>query len=139
MEKLKAKLKALFGTYGRVNAALIAAVLALTVIVNIAVLALTQAFSLYLYASPKYSHRIGQGTADFLEGVAKEEDRVKILFCMQPQELEGDTIYNLVYQTALQMEAAFSFISVETVNIFTEPERVEPYKYKTEENERTRV
>ena len=139
MEKLKNKLKAFFGTYKRVNAAVIAAVLALVVLLNVAITALSQAFSLYFYAAPKYSHNVGQGTLSFLEEVKEENDHVRILFCMQKEELEGDTIYNLVYQTAMQLSEAFSFISVETVNIFTDPEAIEPYKYKTVDGERVKV
>lgn len=139
MKKLKQKLKAFFGTYRRANAAIICAVIAAVMLLNAAVTALVQGFSLYLYATPKYSHEIGQGTLSFLEEVKGEHDHARILFCMQEEELENDAVYNLVYQTAKQLEEAFSFISVETVNIYTNPEAVEPFKYRTVDGERVKA
>lgn len=83
----------------------------------------------YFRAAETYRHTIGHTTDAYLSEVAGR-GQVTILFCRGREELESDAVYRLVYQTALQFAERYAFVSVEHVNIFTDPDRVEPYKYE---------
>lgn len=115
----------------RLGVAMTAVFLAALILVNVVVYGLATYFGWYFYAVEPYEHTIGHGTDDYLAEVA-DAGEVRILFCDAPDALEGDTVYNLVWQTVRQFAARYDFLSVENVNIYTNPELVEPYKYQRE-------
>ncbi len=117
--------------YTRVSTALISAFLALVAVLNVAVYALAEHFGWYLYTKEHYEHRVGEPIHDYLSALSAEGE-VSLLFCMNEEELRGDVVYRLVWETARQLAERHDFITVETVNIFTDPERVERYRYETE-------
>ena len=92
---------------------------------------LSSRFGWYFATGETYEHTIGDATDGYLAEVADKGD-VTILFCDARDSLEADSVFNLVWQTALQFSQKYDFISVENVNIYTNPERVEPYKYQRE-------
>lgn len=132
---MKLKIESL--SYKNADRILTAAVVLLAVVLNLALSALASTFSLYVAATPAYKHSVGEGTVDFLENIYREGDRVTVTFCQPADALEADPTYNLVWQTALQLEEALDFVSVRTVNIYTDPEQVEPFRYEEVWNEET--
>ncbi len=115
------------GEYTRLNAALIAVFIAVVAILNVIVYALSDKYEWYIYEAESYSHSIGVASDNIFSDT--EQKDVEIIFCMEEDELTSDVIYNLVWQTARQLEEKFDFITVDTVNIYLHPSRVSPYKY----------
>ncbi len=114
---------------------LVIALIAVIVVMNTVIYGLAKNNSWYFYASEPLEHTIGRGTYSYVREVA-EKGQVRIIFCDTQENLEGDQVFNLVWQTAHQFAAAHpDFVSVDDpVNIFTDPELVEPYKYETNED-----
>ncbi len=132
------KLKQFFaGLLGRSHASarfaqgLTAVFIGLLVVFNTAIYGLANRYSWYFYTTPHLEHTVGDATDQYLKEVAGA-GQVNILFCDFEEELEGDRVYNLVWQTANQLAEKHDFITVETVNIRVDPDRVEKYKYETD-------
>lgn len=118
--------------YKRLNAALIAAFICLVAILNVIVYALSEKYEWYIYEGESYSHGIGEaGDRLFAEDEQKD---VNIIFCMEQDELSSDVIYDLVWQTSLQLQEKYDFISVENVNIYLQPSRLAKFKHTTLED-----
>lgn len=111
------------------RAGLIAAMIAVAVVLNVVIFGLANVFSWYFYTEESYEHTIGDATDTYLSSLGEVGD-VRIIFCDAADTLSGDTVYNLVWQTANQFADRYDFVSVENVNIFTHPERVERFKYE---------
>ncbi len=112
---------------------LTAVIIAVVVVLNTVIFGLARKNSWYFYTSRPLQHTIGTGTDDYVREVA-DRGEVRILFCDTPENLEGEQAFNLVWQTAHQFAERHSdFVSVETVNIFTDPASVEHYKYETDD------
>lgn len=125
------RIKDKFHASARMGAALTAVFIAAVVVVNVVIYGLASRFGWYFATGEVYEHTIGDATDGYLSEVADKGD-VTILFCDAQDALEADSVFNLVWQTALQFSEKYDFISVENVNIYTNPERVEPYKYQRE-------
>lgn len=110
-------------------------VLVLLAVLNLAVYRLTDAFSLYLYSEEKYEHTVGEGTLDGFADAEEKGDRVELIFCMPDDLLENDRVYRLVRETARQLDEAFSFLSVRTVDAVTHPDEVDEFRYVLREND----
>ncbi len=117
------------------GAAVLAVVLFLAVLVNVVVQTLADYRDWYFYSSEQYSHQAGGLSRDYLQN--KENKPVKMIFCMQEDELTRDVAGDLVWQTANQLAKMYTFIHIENVNIFLDPEKVAPYRtlYDQEGNE----
>lgn len=108
------------------------AILASAVVVfNLVFFGLANKLSLYFSDSQVYAHTLSGNTDAYLGEVADRGD-VEIIFCNHEENITGEPAYNLVYQTALQMAERYGFVKTRIVNIFTDPEQVEPYKYATD-------
>lgn len=125
------RIKDKFHASARMGAALTAVFIAAVVVVNVVIYGLSSRFGWYFATGETYEHTIGDATDGYLAEVA-DKGEVTILFCDARDSLEADSVFNLVWQTALQFSQKYDFISVENVNIYTNPERVEPYKYQRE-------
>lgn len=86
---------------GRMTTALF---LGVVLVLNILVYALATRFSWYFYTADKYTHEIGDSMA---EKFAAAEHKVAVRFCMTEADLEKNTAYRLVYETAKQYAAAY--------------------------------
>ncbi len=113
----------------------IAAIIAVVVVLNTVIYGLAKSNSWYFYAEEPIAHTMGTDTDAYVQEVA-DRGQVRIIFCDTPENLEEEPVFNLVWQTAHQFAARHAdFVTVtETVNIFTDPEKVESYKYKVDEN-----
>lgn len=116
-------------------AALTAAFLAVLVILNVMILALTEFFGWYYYVAPQYKHQADGVAPAYFENA--DNKQVDVLFCMEREELEADTVYNLVWQTACQYKEKYTFINIENVNIYLDPQKVSKFTavYDTEGNQ----
>lgn len=112
-------------------------VLLLAVLLNMVFYALTETFSLYLYAETKYEHTIGPGVKDGLAAANGAGDPVEIIFCMPEDALQDDPVYRLVRETARQLDEAFDFLSVRAVNAVARPDEVDDYRYVLQKDEET--
>ncbi len=124
----------------RFGAMLTAGLIATLVVLNVVIYGLANRFGWYPAAEEHLAHTITGNTDAYLAEVAGRGN-VKFIFCDNPENLENDGASNLVWQTVQQYAARYSFISVETVNIYTNPEKVESYKYKTDPDtgEKTKI
>ena len=133
----KRKWKNPFRSYGGVSALTIAATLALAVVVNVILNALATRYEWYFYTAEQYSHQIGDALQGYLteayEAADADGERVRIRFCDSPDALEADTVYNMVWQTALQYADRYDFIEVDNIDIYWDNDQVARYKYETNE------
>lgn len=120
-----------FHSSKRMGVLMTALFIAAVMTVNIVLFGLASRFGWYFRTDTVYEHTISDATDGYLSEV-KDRGTVRILFCDAKDSLESDEVYNLVYQTACQYAEKYDFVSVENVNIFTNPELVEPYKYELE-------
>ena len=120
------------GEYSRLNTAFIAVFVGAVILLNFIVYALAVKFEWYIYAEESYEHTIG--TASDVLFSENEQKDVEIIFCMEQDELSSDVIYDLVWQTALQLEQKHDFVTVSNVNIYLQPSKVAKYKYTTHED-----
>ena len=113
---------------GGIGAATVIVVIALLVILNVIVYALSARYSWYLYTAPRYEHTIGDSSEIFFSDLDQGRE-LKIRFCMNEEDLEGDSAYQLVLETARQFAEKYDFISVDFINIVVNPDEVSRYKY----------
>ena len=104
------------GEYSRLNTAFIAVFIGAVMLLNFIVYALAVKFEWYIYAEESYEHTIG--TASDVLFSENEQKDVEIIFCMEQDELSSDVIYDIVWQTALQLEQKHDFITIINVNIY---------------------
>lgn len=102
------------------------AVLLAVVVFNVALGALAEAEGWYFYTAPQYAHE-ANGLPDNYFGDTQDKS-VSILFCAEEEALTADSVSNLVWQTAAQFARKYTFINVKTVNIYLDPQEVEPYR-----------
>jgi len=126
-EKAKGWLRRAKGREG-LGAATVIIVVVLLVILNVIVTALSAKYSWYVYTAPRYEHQIGDASDSFFSDLDQGRE-LKIRFCMAREELEGDSAYSLVLETARQFAEKYDFISVDFINIFVDPGEVKRYKY----------
>ncbi len=108
------------------GAAVLAAVLFVAILLNVVVQTLADYRGWYFYSSEQYSHQSGGLSDEYLQN--KDDQAVKVIFCMQADELTREPAFDLVWQTANQFAETYSFVDVDNVNIFLDPEKVEPYR-----------
>lgn len=111
-------------------------VILLALFVNGIVYSLAEHYDWYFYAEPRYEHAVGR-IDDAYYGY-DEGEHVKIVFCETKENVEREVAFNLVYQTALQMKEKYAFVDIEHVNIYLDPDKVEPYRaVYSEDGEKT--
>ena len=87
-------------------AALTAAFIAFLAVLNVIVFALTRFYGWYFYVAPQYKHHADGVAASYFENEADRQ--IDVIFCMEKEELEADTVYNLVSALQLGRPAALS-------------------------------
>lgn len=135
MNKFRDALKRL-GSRDRPAAALSTSVLiALVVVLNVLIFALTSAFGLYIY-SPDVTDLTISGNTDNLFLNVPSGREVTITFCMEEEALKSHSTGSYVWKTAKQFEERYSFIRIKYVNMLTKrDENGEIFnfeKYKTD-------
>ncbi len=114
----------LFGT------ALVSAVLAVLVLLNVIVGALSARFGWYFYSAERYEHTVGDASYALFEDV-EEGKSVRVLFCMSEDAILDDPIYSLVLNTVRQLAERHDFIDIEFKNIYLNPGEVKPFRTRT--------
>lgn len=103
---------------------------------NEIVYTLAEHYDWYFYAEERYEHTAGH-IDDAYYGY-DEGERVQIVFCEEKENIEREVAYNLVYQTALQMQERYRFVDIKHVNIYLDPNEVEEYRnVYSEDGEKT--
>ncbi len=111
--------------YNAKSGALIALVLALAVVVNVAVFALGQHFRWYLDMSAGQVFSLSDATKELL---AETEEEVNIYFTVEADKIASASPYLFyVYQTALELEKTFDFIHVNCIDVVKHPGFYKPY------------
>lgn len=116
--------------YSGISGATIALFIAILVVFNVAFYALADRYSWYAYTAASYEHEIGEAASDYLDALDTEGKEVKIRFCKTADQLDSDVVSRLAHETAKQIAARHSFVSLEYINIYTEPHKVERYLYE---------
>ncbi|MBQ8397780.1 MAG: GldG family protein [Clostridia bacterium] len=110
--------------YGSVSVVLTCFFIAAVIIFNVIFTALAQKFMWYIDMTSEELYTVSDATWAALEDVDKD---VKIIFCSDPDTLEGTEMQRIVYNTALQFEERMPNISVETINIINNRSAVQKY------------
>ena len=116
--------------YSGISGATIALFIAILVIFNAAFYALADRYSWYAYTAASYEHEIGDVSRTYLGDLDTEGREVKIRFCKTEDQLESEVVSRLALDTAKQIAARHDFVTVEYINIYTEPGKVEKYLYE---------
>lgn len=135
--------------YGSLSVILTALIIAAVILVNVIFSALAQRFMWYVDLTPPLEFTLSEEAKSIVEkGDAKFESdspiemvqkfreetgnddlKINIIFCTDPDTLEGNETQKHVYWTAKQLQAAFSdYIDVQTYNIIKEPSSVSRFK-----------
>ena len=112
--------------------AFIAAVCMFNVFIN----SMTEKFSWYFYTAEKYEHSIGRASENVLAPTYSTQ-KTQIYFCMPKEELTGNNVYDLVWETAVQFSQKYEFIEEpKTLNtfVFSDAEKIKEYVYDEEGN-----
>ena len=115
--------------YSGISGATIALFIAIVVVFNVAFYALATHYSWYAYTAPSYEHEIGDTSRAYFENLDTEGKTAKIIFCNTADQLDADVASRLAHETAKQLAARHDFISIEYINIYTEPQKLEKYLY----------
>ena len=121
--------------YGGISGATIALFIAILVVFNAAFYALAVRYSWYAYTQPSYEHEIGDVSRAFLGEFDGKGKEVKIRFCRAPDLIDADVAARLVHDTAKQLAARHDFITIEYINIYTDPGEVKKYLYEYNEKD----
>jgi ABC-2 type transport system permease protein len=117
--------------HARVGTALTLAFICAIAVFNTIIFALASKYEWYFFKEESYEHNISEASERELSAL---EGETEIIFCMEKDELESDTIYNLVWQTANQLAEKSELIKIKNVNIYLQPKEVSKYKYTIDEN-----
>ena len=101
-----------------------AAFVAVVVILNVILYSLCSLFSWYFWVDDDAKYEITDATAPYLAAVNPEEKAVTFHFCMPMEKLKTNREFLRVYETLLQFSERYSYIGVNSVNIFTDYELV---------------
>ena len=99
-------------------------VLALAIVVNLLVYVITAAFGLYLYSPSTYDLSLSGYTRILFEEAEAESikhgEKVKIIFCQSPDELQNNSKGSVVHETAKKFrELHPDFIEIQYLNLIT--------------------
>lgn len=118
--------------------ALVIVVLALFYLFNSVLLALADQYKWYFYTAEQYDLTpSGEGDA-LLSQIDTSNGGVKILFCDTQSKIKENSQLEFVHRTAVSLaERHPDLITVEYVNIWLEPAKLEPYRTSKEGDEIT--
>ncbi len=112
----------------RLGTILTVVIIAVVVVFNAVMFGMANKFTWYFREETELKHAIGTGMKSYMTEVADRGD-VNIIFCDSEDALVADEAYNLVWQTANEYANTYSYIKVKNVNIYTQPEEVQKFKY----------
>ncbi len=114
----------------KLGALLTALFVVTALLLNVLVYALATRFSWYFYTATQYTHEIGDVMA---EKIGAAEHKVTIRFCTSEESMEKDSVYGLVYNTALQYAARYpdKIEVLDSYNVYTDHRAIAAYVEKT--------
>ncbi len=128
VSKLRGTFKSRLAGERSVPAAITALIICVVILFNAVVYALDVLYGLYLYSANNADLSLssavdGVFTDDFTAG-----RQVKILFCQPEEDVKNSATGGWVYQTAKNLADRYSFITLDFVNIMSDPDLVLPYR-----------
>ena len=136
MKKQLERLGAWFGGRSAAAIATTALIIAILVVVNAVVYALTSAFNLYLYAPAREEEPLSGNAGRLFDKVVDEGDRASIIFLSSRENIEGHSTGSMVLATVEALRDSYDFIDVKFVNFYTELDQdgnpVDLEKYQTD-------
>lgn len=128
MGKLKNGLKSIVGSRHTVGGVMTASIIAVVVVFNAVIYALTALFGLYTDPTEEYDLSISGNTDYLYEEAAALGKEVKIIFCQPEDKLSLHATGKYVQATAREFAARYDFITIEYYNILTEADKLIEYK-----------
>ena len=101
-----------------------AAFVAVVVILNVILYSLCSLFSWYFWVDDDAKYEVTDVTAPYLAAVNPEEKPVTFHFCMPMDKIKTNREFLRVYETVLQFSEKYGYIEIESVNIYTDYEKV---------------
>lgn len=118
--------------------ALVCVVLALFYLFNTVLLALADQYAWYFYTTEQYDLTPSEAGDTLLSQIDTSEGGIKILFCDTKTKIEEHSQLDFVCETAVALaERHPDLITVEYVNIWLEPAKLEAYRTSKEGDEIT--
>ena len=100
--------------------AMAALIIGVVIVVNVIAFALTQAFSLYLYAPDIADLSLSGSTDEFFAEAIENDSRVTVMFCQAEENVKQSSTGSVVLTTAKNFAERYpDFIGIEFVNIIT--------------------
>lgn len=81
----------------------------------------------YTDMTSEQMYSISDTTRDLLSDLTEDDINVKIIFCSEPDKIESDYMQKLVHQMALLYQKEFDFVTVEYVDLLSDPTAVDQY------------
>lgn len=113
--------------YGSVSLALTVVIIAAVILLNAVFTALSERFLWYVDMTAEEAYTLSDEARELLD-LVNEDKQVTIIFCMQRDELEANTVQRYVLYTVLDMEKYYDNIHVKYVDYLVNPSAVAKYK-----------
>ena len=117
--------------HGSVSVALVIVIIAAVILVNAIFTALARKNLWYIDMTPDSMYTLSDTAKDLLAKEFDTDKKVKVIFCAEKDVLEASTEQRLALHTALDIAALYSNVSVEYVDVFTNPSAVGEYTLHT--------
>lgn len=128
MGKFKNSLKSLVGSRHALGGALTAAIIAVVVVFNGVIYALTSLLGIYTDPTSEYDLSISGNTDHLFEEAELLDREVKIIFCTPEDDLLVHETGKFVQATARELEKRYGFIKIEYYNVISEADKLIKYK-----------
>ena len=125
MNKLSMFVKSRSFKRGSLSAALTVIVIAAVIVLNIIVTALAQKYYWYIDMTKDNIFKL---TDEALAVVGGIDDEINIIFCNDIDALQSNLFQKSVYNTALELTAAYDNIHIKTLDVYKNPSSVNKYK-----------
>ena len=125
MNKLSMFIKSRSFKRGSLSAALTVIVIAAVIVLNIIVTALAQKYYWYIDMTKDNVFKLTDEALAVIDGI---DDEINIIFCNDIDELQSNLYQKSVYNTALELTAAYDNIHIKTLDVYKNPSSVNKYK-----------
>lgn len=114
--------------YGSTAVIFTAVVVAAIIAANAIFYALCYNLLWYADMTAEQMYGVSDASVDLLSDLSEDDIHIKIIFCCPQDTLESEYYQKLVHQMALAYQKTFDFVSVEYIDIITNPTAVNQYK-----------
>lgn len=111
--------------YGGVAVAFSCVLIAVVILINALFSALAKKFLWYTDLTSDEIYTLSDAAVEAIKDIDKD---VEIIFCDDPDNIMEEYYQRLIYETALGLEKANSYVHVKNINIWRNPTAVDKYK-----------